>query len=64
MPKQKSHSGTKKRIRTTAKGNYAAKRAGRRHLLQQKSTRQKNLPSTKMLNKGENAKLKKLLPYS
>lgn len=64
MPKQKSHSGTKKRIRTTGKGTFAGKRAGRRHLLQQKSTRQKNLPSTKIINPSENAKLKKLLPYS
>ena len=64
MPKQKSHSGTKKRVRTTGTGSFAFKRAGRRHLLQQKSKRQKNLPDAKMVDKSEYPKLKALLPYA
>lgn len=64
MPKQKSHSGTKKRVRTTGSGKFALNRAGRRHLLQQKSKRQKNLPDTKIISKSEHKKLKTLLPYS
>ncbi|MFH1671111.1 MAG: bL35 family ribosomal protein, partial [Patescibacteria group bacterium] len=46
MPKQKSHSGAKKRVRRTGSGKIAIKRSGRNHLLQQKSTRQKNLSRT------------------
>lgn len=63
MPKQKSHSGTKKRVKRTGSGKLTMSRAGRNHLLQQKSSRQKNLPGNKVINKTEHNKLKNLLPY-
>ncbi|MBU0458511.1 50S ribosomal protein L35 [Patescibacteria group bacterium] len=63
MPKQKSHSGAKKRVRKTGSGKLAIKRAGRNHLLQQKSKRQKNLSRTLIPSKCENKNLKSLLPY-
>ena len=63
MPKQKSHSGAKKRIRRTGSGKYAFKRNSRNHLLQQKSSRQKRLPRTVIADGTENAKIKGMLPY-
>lgn len=41
MPKLKTHSGAKKRFKTTKKGKVKRARAGRRHLLGNKSPRQK-----------------------
>jgi large subunit ribosomal protein L35 len=65
MPKQKSHSGAKKRIRKTGSGKIVMKRAGRNHLLLQKSKRQKSLPSTlSPINNRERRNLKKLVPYA
>jgi len=63
MPKQKSHSGAKKRVKKTGSGKLAVKRNSRNHLLLQKSTRQKNLNRTLMTSKGDTKKLKSLLPY-
>lgn len=63
MPKQKSHSGAKKRIKRTGSGKIIMARAGRNHLLQQKSKRQKNLAGYKVINKTEFHKIKKLVPY-
>lgn len=39
MPKNKTHSGAKKRFRTTGSGKIMRQRAGRRHLLEHKSSR-------------------------
>ena len=39
MPKNKTHSGAKKRFRTTGSGKIMRERAGRRHLLEHKSSR-------------------------
>jgi large subunit ribosomal protein L35 len=63
MPKQKSHSGAKKRVKKTGSGKVTVKRNSRNHLLQQKSTRQKNLNRTLVTKKGDTKKLKSLLPY-
>lgn len=63
MPKQKSHSGAKKRVRTTGSGKIAMKRAGKGHLLQQKSKRQKALSRTLIVDSGEHKKIKSVLPY-
>lgn len=63
MPKQKSHSGAKKRVRKTGSGKVAVKRNSRNHLLQQKSSRQKNLNRTLITKKGDGKKLTSLLPY-
>lgn len=63
MPKIKSHSGAKKRIRRTGSGSLAFKRRGRSHLLQQKSRRQKRLNRTVMADGRDHKALASLLPY-
>ena len=50
MPKMKSHSGAKKRIRRTGSGKLTFRRNSRNHLLQQKSRRQKRLKRTQLLH--------------
>ncbi len=62
MPKLKSHSGAKKRVRKTGSGAYAYKRHGRNHLLQQKSKRQKRLQRTLVADKTNEKALRGLLP--
>jgi large subunit ribosomal protein L35 len=39
MPKMKTHSGAKKRIRVTGSGKLMRQRAGKRHLNEHKSSR-------------------------
>ncbi|PIQ75750.1 50S ribosomal protein L35 [Candidatus Peregrinibacteria bacterium CG10_big_fil_rev_8_21_14_0_10_49_24] len=63
MPKIKSHSGAKKRVRKTGSGKMAMKRNSRNHLLQQKSKRQKNLNRTLVPEKTHQKTLTSLLPY-
>ncbi|MFT0762400.1 50S ribosomal protein L35 [Scrofimicrobium sp. R131] len=41
MPKNKTHSGAKKRFRTTGSGKLMREKAGKRHLLEHKSSRRK-----------------------
>ncbi|HZZ48630.1 MAG TPA: 50S ribosomal protein L35 [Pseudonocardia sp.] len=40
MPKNKSHSGMSKRIKVTGSGKLRRQKAGMRHLLEHKSSRQ------------------------
>ncbi len=63
MPKIKSHSGAKKRIRRTGSGQVAFKRRGRSHLLQQKSKRQKRLNRTVVANDRDIKRLEAVVPY-
>ncbi len=62
MPKIKSHSGAKKRIRRTGSGKLAFNRNSRNHLLMQKSKRQKRLNRTKLMHPANERNLKLLLP--
>lgn len=39
MPKNKSHSGMSKRVRVTGTGKIRRQQAGRRHLMERKSSR-------------------------
>ena len=39
MPKNKTHSGTAKRVKLSAGGKLLRQRAGKRHLLEKKSSR-------------------------
>ncbi|WP_197321481.1 50S ribosomal protein L35 [Saccharomonospora sp. NB11] len=39
MPKNKSHSGMSKRVRVTGSGKIRRQQAGRRHLMERKSSR-------------------------
>jgi ribosomal protein L35 len=59
----KSHSGAKKRVWKTGSGKLAFTRRGRRHLLQQKSKRQKRLNRTVVANSRDYNHLRGLLPY-
>ena len=63
MPKLKSHSGAKKRIRITGSGKRVMKRSDRNHLLLQKSKRQKRLNRTLTVSARENTHLLILTPY-
>lgn len=63
MPKMKSHSGAKKRIRKTGSGKLAMKRHSRNHLLMQKSKRQKRLNRTMMVHSTNVANIRALLPH-
>ncbi|HUV49259.1 MAG TPA: 50S ribosomal protein L35 [Actinomycetes bacterium] len=62
MPKMKTHSGTKKRIRVTGSGKLMRQRANRRHLLEYKSSRRtRRLAGDVELSKADTKKVKKLL---
>jgi large subunit ribosomal protein L35 len=49
MPKMKTHSGAKKRFRVTGSGKIMHERAGKRHLLEHKSSRMMLRPSHQQL---------------
>ncbi len=62
MPKNKTHSGAKKRFRLTGTGKVMRERAGRRHLLEHKSSRYTRRLANDVEVSGADAKrIKKLL---
>ncbi|HLL68403.1 MAG TPA: 50S ribosomal protein L35 [Micromonosporaceae bacterium] len=62
MPKMKSHSGMKKRVRVTGSGKIIAEQAGKRHLLEVKSSRRtRRLTGTVELTKADTKRIKRLL---
>jgi large subunit ribosomal protein L35 len=62
MPKNKTHSGTKKRIKVTGSGKLLHERAGRRHLLEHKrSTLTRRLDGVKEIAPADTRRIKKLL---
>jgi large subunit ribosomal protein L35 len=62
MPKNKTHSGTRKRIKLTGSGKVMRKRAGRRHYLEHKpSTLTRRLAGKTEAAPADAKKLKKLL---
>lgn len=62
MPKNKTHSGTKKRVRVTGSGKLMREQAGARHLLEHKtSTRKRRLGSDVSVAKADVKRMKKLL---
>lgn len=64
MPKLKSHSGSKKRFKITARGKVRHKRAGARHLLQGMSARRsRSLRRPDTLTNVQARVIKRLLPY-
>ena len=63
--KLKSHSSAKKRFKVTGTGKLIANKAGKKHLLINKSKRQKKLNRSGMgLVRKDQANMKMLLPYS
>jgi large subunit ribosomal protein L35 len=62
MPKQKTHSGTKKRFKLTGTGKVMKQQAGMRHNLEVKSGKRKRSLNQEQVLAPENAKvIKKLL---
>jgi len=62
MPKMKTHSGAKKRIRMTGSGKLMRERTNRRHLLEAKSSkRTRRLALDVPLSDADTRKAKKLL---
>ena len=62
MPKNKTHSGTKKRFRLTGSGKVMREQANRRHLLEDKSSpRTRRLAADLSSLEADVKKLKRLL---
>ena len=62
MPKHKSHSGTKKRIKVTGSGKLLHQPTGMRHNLERKSSElTRRLSGTKEIAKADRKTIKKLL---
>ncbi len=62
MPKMKTHSGIKKRIKVTGRGKLMRQKANRRHLLEHKpSTRTRRLDGTTEVSAADRQRTRKLL---
>jgi large subunit ribosomal protein L35 len=62
MPKNKTHSGTAKRFKVTGTGKLLRQKAGRRHLLEHKSSRvTRRLDGTTVVAAADTRRIKKLL---
>jgi large subunit ribosomal protein L35 len=62
MPKQKTHSGAKKRFKVTGSGKIMREQAGKRHLLEKKPSHLKRKLSGEVeLAPADRSKIKKLL---
>lgn len=62
MPKQKTHSGAKKRIRLSGSGKVMRERVNKRHLAEHKPTKRKRrLSMDQVMTGGDASKAKKLL---
>ena len=62
MPKQKTHSGAKKRFRVTRNGKVLARQKNRAHLLEKKSAaRKRRLDGDRVVAGPDAKKIKRLL---
>lgn len=62
MPKMKTHSGAKKRFRKTGSGKIMREKAGKRHLLEHKSSRvTRRLSRDQVIAKADEKRVKALL---
>ncbi|NLE72805.1 MAG: 50S ribosomal protein L35 [Actinomycetales bacterium] len=62
MPKNKTHSGAKKRFRLTGTGKVMREQANRRHLFEHKSSRRtRRLAADQVMSKPDTRTVKKLL---
>jgi large subunit ribosomal protein L35 len=62
MPKNKTHSGMKKRVKVTGSGRLLTEHAGKRHLLERKPSRlTRRLTGTKEVSGADAYRVKKLL---
>ncbi|MDE5741272.1 MAG: 50S ribosomal protein L35 [Oscillospiraceae bacterium] len=64
MPKQKTHSGAKKRFKLTKNGMVKYQKTNRRHRLTQKATKRKRINRVAGYTGSANtATVKQLIPY-
>jgi len=62
--KMKSHRGAAKRFKKTGTGKIKRNKAGKRHLLEHKSPKQKrNLSGSTIVFKGDAKAIRQALPY-
>lgn len=62
MPKMKTHSGAKKRFRRTGSGKLMREKAGKRHLLEHKSSKQtRRLSRDQVVAPADTKRVNKLL---
>ena len=62
MPKMKSHTGMGKRVKVTGRGKLVTEQAGKRHLLEGKSSRvTRRMTGTVEVAKSDVKRIKKLL---
>jgi large subunit ribosomal protein L35 len=62
MPKNKTHSGMKKRVKVTGSGRLLTEHAGKRHKLERKSSQlTRRLTGTKEISGADGPRVKKLL---
>jgi len=62
MPKMKTHSGTKKRVKVTGSGKLRREQANKRHLLEYKSSRRtRRLSADADVSKADTKRVKRLL---
>ena len=62
MPKNKTHSGMKKRVKVTSSGKLLVQRAGMRHNFERKaSTLTRRLTGTVEIHDADRTRVKKLL---
>ena len=62
MPKFKPHTGTGKRVKVTGKGKLLIEQAGKRHLLEGKSSHvTRRMTGTVVVDKADIKRVKKLL---
>lgn len=64
MPKQKTHSGSKKRFKITGSGKVMKQQAGMRHNLEvKKSSRKRRLNQDQVMSAADQKTAKKLLGH-
>lgn len=64
MPKQKSHSGAKKRFKVTKSGLVKKNKQNKNHILTKKDTKRKRrLRKGGYVNEAQAATIKSMLPY-
>ena len=64
MPKQKTHSGSKKRFKLTKNGKVKRAHANKSHILNKKSTKRKrNLRQIAYADSTNEKTIKNLIPY-
>ena len=62
MPKNKTHSGTSKRFKVTGTGKILREKAGKRHILEKKSSKvTRRMSGTAVVSEHDAPRIKKLL---